>query len=194
MRQVFTDKEIKKIKNNLTVLVDTREQKNQHILDFFNRKNIKYETHKLDYGDYSCMIPGGTIEGQTSDIYFDRDIVIERKACIDELANNFKDDGVRVKTELAHINKYNIRSYLFIEDPDYDRNIRSGNYRSNYNPQSLYARIKKSIEIRYNTLVRTIRKDVIASEIYNTFEAYVYEKFKHEGWISEEYKEGEFND
>lgn len=192
MRRVFTDKEIKKIKDNLTILVDTREQKNQHILDFFDKKNIKYRVHKLDYGDYSCMIPGGTIEGQAQDIYFDRDIVIERKACIDELASNFKDDGVRVKTELAHINKYNIRSYLFIEDAEYDKNIRTGNYRSEYRPQSLYARIKKSIEIRYNTLIRPIAKEFIGSEIYNTFEAYVYEKFKHEGWINE-YR-GELND
>lgn len=186
MRRVFTDKEIKAIKNNLTILVDTREQRNQHILDFFDRKNIKYETHKLDYGDYSCKIPANTIEGQTNDIYFDRDIVIERKACIDELASNFKEDGVRIKTELAHINKYNIKSYLFIEDPNYDKNIRMGNYRSEYNPKSLYARIKKSIEMRYNTLIRPIEKEVIGSEIYYTFDAYVYEKFKHEGYIIDE--------
>ena len=78
MRRVFTDKEIKAIKNNITILVDTREQKNQHILDFFDKKNIKYRVHKLDYGDYSCMIPADTINGQVNDIYFDRDIVIER--------------------------------------------------------------------------------------------------------------------
>ena len=183
MRRVFTDKEIKAIKNNLTILVDTREQKNQHILNFFNMKKIKYEVHKLDYGDYSCKIPANTIEGQTNDIYFDRDIIIERKASIDELASNFKEDGVRIKTELAHINKYNIRSYLLIEDAEYDKNIRTGNYRSEYRPQSLYARIKKSIEVRYNTLVRPIDRKYIGSEIYNTLESYVYEKFRHEGWI-----------
>ena len=186
MRRVFTDKEIKAIKNNLTILVDTREQRNQHILDFFDKNNIKHARHKLDYGDYSCMIPANTIEGQANDIYFDRDIIIERKASIDELASNFKEDGVRIKTELAHINKYNIRSYLLIEDAEYDKNIRTGNYRSEYRPQSLYARIKKSIEVRYNTLVRPIDRKYIGSEIYNTFEAYVYEKFKHEGYIIDE--------
>ena len=186
MRRVFTDKEIKAIKNNITILVDTREQRNQHILDFFDKNNIKHARHKLDYGDYSCMIPANTIEGQANDIYFDRDIIIERKASIDELASNFKEDGVRIKTELAHINKYNIRSYLLIEDAEYDKNIRTGNYRSEYRPQSLYARIKKSIEVRYNTLVRPIDRKYIGSEIYNTFEAYVYEKFKHEGYIIDE--------
>ena len=183
IRYKFKDKEIATIKKNLVVLIDTREQRNEHIKEFFEKKNINFKIHKLDYGDYSIMIPKNAIEGLERDIYFDRDIVIERKANIDELANNLKKDGVRIKTELAHINKYNIRSYLFIEDPNYDFNIRSGNYRSNYKPESLYARIKKSIEMRYNTLVRPISKSMIASEIYNTLEAYVYERLKHEGWI-----------
>ena len=183
IRYKFKDKEIATIKKNLVVLIDTREQRNEHIKEFFEKKNINFKIHKLDYGDYSIMIPKNAIEGLERDIYFDRDIVIERKANIDELASNFKEDEVRIKTEMAHINKYNIRSYLFIEDPNYDFNIRSGNYRSNYKPESLYARIKKSIEMRYNTLVRPISKSMIASEIYNTLEAFVYEKLKHEGWI-----------
>ena len=190
IRYKFKDKEIANIKKNLVILIDTREQRNEHIKEFFEKKNINFKIHKLDYGDYSIMIPKNSIEGLERDIYFDRDIVIERKANIDELASNFKEDGVRIKTEMAHINKYNIRSYLFIEDPNYDFNIRSGNYRSNYKPESLYARIKKSIEMRYNTLVRPISKSMIASEIYNTLEAFVYERLKHEGWI-EEIKEGE---
>ena len=183
IRYKFKDKEIATIKKNLVVLIDTREQRNEHILDFFRNKNINYCIEKLSFGDYSCKLPVNLFDGQQREIYFSNDIVIERKANIDELANNLKKDGVRIKTELAHINKYNIRCYLLIEDPNYDYNIRSGNYRSNYKPESLYARIKKSIEMRYNTLVRPISKSMIASEIYNTLEAFVYERLKHEGWI-----------
>ena len=193
IRYKFKDKEIATIKKNLVVLIDTREQRNEHIKEFFEKKNINFKIHKLDYGDYSIMIPKNAIEGLERDIYFDRDIVIERKANIDELASNFKEEGVRIKTEMAHINKYNIRSYLFIEDPNYDFNIRSGNYRSNYKPESLYARIKKSIEMRYNTLVRPISKSMIASEIYNTLEAFVYEKIKHEGWIEGDKENEEYS-
>lgn len=185
MNYKFTDKEIDKISSNMVVLVDTRERETKHIIDFFDDKNINYIVKKLDFGDYSCMLPQGTFKGQERDIYFDRDIVIERKASIDELANNFKDDGVRIKTEMAHLNKYNIKCYLFIEDPNYDFNIRSGNYRSGYKPKSLYKRIKKSIELRYKTLVRPISKEVIGSEIYNTLEAFIYETFKNEGFIEE---------
>ena len=43
MRWKFTDKEVKKILDNLTILIDTREQANQHIIDFFKKKNIPYK-------------------------------------------------------------------------------------------------------------------------------------------------------
>lgn len=189
MKYKFTDKELKQILSNLVILIDTREQKNDHIITFLESKGINYIVKKLDFGDYSCMLPKGSFKGQARDIYFSDEIVIERKACIDELAANFKEDGVRLKTELAHLNKYNIKFFIFVEDPNYDQNIRTGNYRSEYNPKSLYNRIKKSIEIRYNTLVRPISKKIIGSEIYNTLEAYVYEKFKNTGYADEPAKE-----
>nr|DAU43761.1 MAG TPA: ATP-dependent RNA helicase [Caudoviricetes sp.] len=131
------------------------------------------------------MLPKGAFKGQDRDIYFDMDIAIERKACIDELASNFKDDGVRIKTEMAHLNMHKIKFFVLVEDPNYDVNIRTGNYRSEYNPKSLYNRIKKGIELRYNTLIRPISKDVIGSEIYNTCEAYIYETLKTRGYCSE---------
>lgn len=186
MRYKFTDKEIDAISKNIVILIDTREQNNSHIKQFLDNKQIKYKVKKLDFGDYSCMLPMGSFEGQERDIYFDRDIVIERKNSIDEIAGNFKDDGTRLKTELAHLNKYGIKYYFFVEDPNYDINIRQGNYRSQYDPKALYNRIKKSIEIRYNTFVRPISKEVIGSEIYNTFQAYVYDVLKHKGFFEDD--------
>ena len=117
IRYKFTDKELKQALNNLTILVDTREQKNEHILDAFNKLKVNYKVQKLDFGDYSCFIPKGSFEGQARDIYFTNDIAIERKASIDELAGNLKDDATRIRTELAHINKYNIKCYLFTPTP-----------------------------------------------------------------------------
>lgn len=186
MRYKFTDKEIDAISKSIVILIDTREQNNSHIKQFLDNKQIKYKVKKLDFGDYSCMLPMGSFEGQERDIYFDRDIVIERKNSIDEIAGNFKDDGTRLKTELAHLNKYGIKYYFLVEDPNYDINIRQGNYRSQYDPKALYNRIKKSIEIRYNTFVRPISKEVIGSEIYNTFQAYVYDVLKHKGFFEDD--------
>ena len=60
IRYKFTDKELKQALNNLTILVDTREQKNEHILDAFNKLKVNYKVQQLDFGDYSCFIPKGS--------------------------------------------------------------------------------------------------------------------------------------
>ena len=57
----------------MVVLVDSREQKNGHILDYFQRQGIAYEIQKLDYGDYSCKIPA-VAAGR--DIYFHNSVII----------------------------------------------------------------------------------------------------------------------
>lgn len=177
MRYKFTDKELKEILKNLVIITDTRENANRHILDSFDKLKVKYKIGKLDFGDYSAMLPVGSFEGQTREIYFDRLIAIERKNSIDEIAGNLKDD-VRLNTELAHLNKYGIKYYIFLEDEKFDDNIRKGNFRSRYNKVSLYARLK-TIEARYNTIIRPISKEFIGSEIYNTLKYYIREQLKN---------------
>ncbi|WP_252233750.1 ERCC4 domain-containing protein [Clostridium sp. ZS1] len=185
MRYKFTDKEIKKILDNMTVVVDSREQNNQHILDFFNKKKISYKVIKNDFGDYTAMIPKGAIEQFTTDIYFDRDIAIERKNSIDEIAGNLKEDAARLKKELAHMNMHDIKYFFFVEDKDFHENLRNGNYRSAYDPFTLMQRIKKGIEAEYNTIIVPVDKKCMGSEIYYTLQAYVYNLFKHKGFILE---------
>lgn len=217
MRIKFTDTELKNVLKNLTILIDTREQENHHVIEFLDKKKIPYKVKKLDFGDYGCMLPVNSFEGQEREIYFDRDIVIERKNGIDELCGNLKDD-TRILKELAHLNKYEIKYYVFLEEPEmnetlkglnaeekkhlkefmkileskkvclkpegFDFNIRKGNYRSEYQPKSLYARLK-TIEARYNTIIRPIDKQFMGSEIYNTFYYYVREILKNKGFIEE---------
>ena len=147
MRYRFTDGETKKVLDNLTILIDTREKANSHIINFLNKKKIPYKVQKLDYGDYSIMMPQGSFNGQTRDIYFTNDIVLERKFCIDEIAMNLKDkktnineikqeiidllgkqylekvlksDYNRFKQELTSINKYGITFKILIEDPNFE--------------------------------------------------------------------------
>ncbi|ABS42733.1 hypothetical protein [Clostridium botulinum] len=53
----FTDTEIKKLlKEKFMILYDTREQKNQHILNYFDEKKVKYKRKKIDEGDYTAII------------------------------------------------------------------------------------------------------------------------------------------
>lgn len=183
MNYQFKTGELKEMLKKMEIIIDTRENQNSHITDFFDKKKIPYRVAKLNFGDYSCLIPKGSFEGQQREIYFDRDIVIERKNGIDELCGNLKDD-TRILKELAHLNKYDIKYYVFLEDKRFDSNVRSGNYRSEYQPKSLYARLK-TIEARYNTIIRPIDKAYMGSEIYNTFYYYVREILKNKGFIEE---------
>lgn len=211
MRYNFTDKEIKEILSNLTVVIDNREQANLHITDWLDKKKIPYREETLKYGDYSCMIPNGTFEGQKRDIYFTDSIAIERKFCIDELAMNLKDnktninevnkeiiellgekylkkvlktDYNRLKAELQGLNRYGIKFFIFLEDKEYDKNIREGNYRNQYRPANLYARLK-ALESEFNTVIRPVDKALMGSEIYNTLRYCVRDIIKNKGFMEE---------
>lgn len=185
MRYKLTDKQMKQVLDSLVVLVDTRENSNQHIIDFFESKKIPYKRMKLDYGDYSIMLP--KLEGVTTqDIYFTNDFVIERKANIDELCGNLKEDAARLKKELAHLNMYQIKYWIYIEDLNFEENLRQGNYISQYDPYTLMQRLYKGIEAEYNTAIIPVSKKCIGSKIYYHLQACVYNLFKHKGFFEEE--------
>lgn len=216
MQYRFTDKEIKEIKKNLTILVDTREQANEHIIKWFEDNKVKYKIMKLEYGDYSACLPIGSFKGQQRDIYFYNDIVIERKASIYELIGNLrnkktnlseiepeiakyladtygqgylmkvlKDDYNRIKQELAMLNKYNIKFFIYVEDHLFDKHIRSDSYIgkfSQYKPATLYKRLK-GLERDFNTLIRPIDAEYMGAEILNTLTYEILNVLKHEGYI-----------
>lgn len=73
------------------VLCDTREQCNQHIIQFFHANGIATESRKLDFGDYSFEVGGKS---------FERSCVVERKGSVDELFGNFIRDQERILKEL----------------------------------------------------------------------------------------------
>ena len=68
---ITKDAFIKKV----TVIVDSREQENKHIIDYLNKFNIKYIVQKIDFGDYSFVVAE---KGVTKD--FRLSCVIERKS------------------------------------------------------------------------------------------------------------------
>ena len=185
MMYKFNKKEIKSILDNLIICVDSREQSNQHIIDFFDKKKVPYVVEKLPFGDYSCKIKAGSFKGQERDIYFTNDFVVERKANIDEICGNLKEDAARLKKELAHLNKYNIEFYIFLEDENYELNLRNSNYRSQYDAYTLMQRICKGIEAEYSTMVIPIPKSCMGSKIYYFLQARVYNLLKHKGLIIE---------
>lgn len=80
----------------VTVLVDTREKKNDHILTALDAMQVKHETRKLDIADYSFMV------GPRD---FSLSCAVERKADPDELYCNIMEGpnghkGERIEKEL----------------------------------------------------------------------------------------------
>ena len=49
----YSEKELKEILDTLEIMVDSREQKNQHVLDYFRKKNVPFRLRKIDTADYS---------------------------------------------------------------------------------------------------------------------------------------------
>ena len=131
----YTDKEYDELIKSMVIIVDTREKKNHHIIDWFDKKNILWKNKKLDYGDYSFMIPENKESGIFKDIYFDKKIVIEKKSGLNELSTNLTKERARFKEELtlAPSNKV-----LLIENANYS-DVIEGNYDTQYNKKSYYA-------------------------------------------------------
>lgn len=69
----------KAILENMIILVDSREQKNSHIIDHLDDYKFLHQQKKLDFGDYSFKLGRYTLES-----YF----AIERKNSLDELIQN----------------------------------------------------------------------------------------------------------
>ena len=123
----------------MTILVDTREHegKNDHILNYFDSKNINWKKQKLDFGDYSFMIPANKELDIPRDLYFDSKIMIERKANLDELIGNIVKDRSRLKKEFALAP---LTKVMVIENASY-QDIINGNYMGHYDAKSLYGTI-----------------------------------------------------
>ncbi|WP_036150169.1 nuclease, partial [Lysinibacillus odysseyi] len=111
----YNAKELDAILNTLTIIIDTREKVNDHILSYFQQKKIPYLIRGLKTGDYGCMIPANEELGIKRDIYLSSRI--ERKAHIDEITGNLqKDTKTAFENEL--IRSKDIPFTLIVEDQD----------------------------------------------------------------------------
>ena len=107
------------------IIVDTREQDIEHILNFFRQHDIPFCRKKLDIGDYSTA---------------DLNIVIERKR-IGELAGNLTGkDKLRITKEFERLLKSKSKMIVLVEGMEED--IANGKYRSKMSVGELQKRIK----------------------------------------------------
>lgn len=145
-RYKYTDREEGDILRSITVLVDTREKANKHITDYFDKAGIKWEKKALKYGDYSFFVPANPELGIPRDLFFDNDVVIERKGCLEELSENLSKERDRLEKELSLAPK---TKALIVENANYS-DVVNGKYDTGYNNKAFWASIH-TMWIRYNT-------------------------------------------
>lgn len=161
----YTDAEIKKLlKENVVIIADTREQVNQHVLDYFNKIKVSYKEKKLDAGDYSIKLTACPEIGLIRDTYCN--VAIEKKNSVDELASSIK-DRARFEAEFIRAKGSGMRIYLLVEEANGYENILTGNYRSQYDSKAFMASLK-SFESRYNFTTVFLDKKLSGDFIYKT--------------------------
>lgn len=169
----YTETELKKILKSLVVLIDTREQVNEHITKWFDENGISHKSKKLEYGDYAFYLPQNPEMGILRDMYFTEQICIERKGSIDEIIGNFANDRNRIEDEFL---RHQGLMTLIIEDGCYN-DIRSGNYRSKYESKSAIGTLH-SFSQRYNIPFVFLNKEDTGCFIYCTFYYFLRNQLK----------------
>lgn len=159
----YSDTELKTILDTLEIIVDTREQKNQHVLDYFRKKNISFKIRTMKTCDYSAMIPKNIELGITRDIYLTAGL--ERKNGVDELVESIK-DRTRFENELIRASKNPF--VLIVEDLQGYQKILNGTYRSRYDPKALLGSLK-TFEVRYGFSTVFLSPGTTGNYIYHHF-------------------------
>lgn len=170
----FTVEEVKKLTKSMVVLVDSREKKNIHILDYFKKQGISYQVSKLEYGDYSFMIPASAAG---EDIYFHRDIVVERKASLEELSGNLAQERERFEKEFLRAGNDGAKVYLMVEAPGGYSDIIAHKYRTEFAPAAFMASLK-TWESRFGCNVQFIAPEYAGYYIISTFQYFAREILK----------------
>lgn len=131
----YSQNELKTLLNSIVILVDTREKRWEHIKNYFDNNSIAYKTKALDTGDYSFMLPSNKTLNIDRDIYFDKQIIVERKGSLEELSGNLTKERDRFEKELSLAPGNKV---LIIENASY-KDLVNGNYRTEYKQASFWA-------------------------------------------------------
>jgi len=164
----YTEKELNELLKSITVVIDTRENANEHIINYFNDKKIPHIIRKLDYGDYSCYLPANPELGIMRDIYFD--CVIERKGSLEELSGNLTNDRTRLESEF--IRAKDSRFILMVEETAGFEKIINHKYNTQYNEKSFIASLL-TFGHRYGIDIHFIDKKYAGLFIYHQLYYYV---------------------
>lgn len=168
MRKYITDAEVTRRLKEMCVICDSREQVNTHITGYLDSKKIPRCTRGLEIGDYSAMLEDMTLEN---------DLVIERKASLDELCGNMSADRNRFEREFLRAKANGTKVHLIIENASWSR-IFLHDYVSKLSPKSLMATLL-SWQVRYDITVTFCNPDESGKIIYGILYYAVREALKN---------------
>ena len=157
----YTDKEINQVLKRAIVVIDTREQKCSHIVEYFEKHKIPYCYEKLDVGDYTLKVQ---LDHHPKPYYLQNICVIERKANLEEVSGNFTKGRERIEDEFGRA-KGTI--HFLIENASYE-DIQLERYNTGYAPKRFMATLK-AFEARYNLHVTFMKDNTYSGDfIYKT--------------------------
>lgn len=127
----MTNKQVMDIIADMVIIVDSREQKWQHIQKYFDEHRIKYRVEGMSVGDYTFILPN------YPELDMDRKVIVERKGSLDELAGNFTKNRERFRREFERMEDGQVM-HLVLENFTW-RKLLAGSYRSKFNPKAYKA-------------------------------------------------------
>lgn len=156
----FTPFEIEEMMENMTILVDTREQDTAALRRRLKDMPCGKERTALKYGDYSVKtcLPDGR-EYSLSNRY-----VIERKMSLDELCACFGRERKRFIKEFERAKQDHATIILLTENGDWEKAF-GGQYRSLYHPASLVASLCAWI-VKYGMIPQFCTPEMSGQLIY----------------------------
>lgn len=143
------------------IIYDTREQ-DIFIPQILRKNGIQTIRRKLDTGDYAIQYRDGYMPP----------VVIERKACLDELIGNMLDNrkdeqGLnRFIRELERSKQQGLKVYLLIQDKDYYLKLLTGDYRSKVNPKAITGLIISLLAKYPNLHIIAVDRELSPSMVY----------------------------
>lgn len=169
----FTPKQYKTLLDNMVILVDTREKTNQKIIEYFDRNNIPYKVQSLSTGDYSFYVRACEELDMPYDLYYQDELVIERKNSVSEIAGNLNEKDSRFLRELGRFKE--IKDVHIIVENDRLDDIIEHNYRSKMNELSFFRTIL-TLQRKYNFRLEFVKKENLGFVIYELCKNYLDSK------------------
>lgn len=136
--------EVKKALENITLIIDTREQQTKTLERRIEQIGFPYIRAKLDFGDYSVKT---TLDDGT-EFDISGSVAVERKMSLDELCACYCRERSRFTREFERAKQAGAKLYLLVENANWE-NVVTGGYRSKMRSQALTASITAWL-VRYN--------------------------------------------